>query len=116
MRFAGLFDCKNLKAYGEAILVYRKYGSSAVIEKDVMYSASSVDMGAEYDQFSKEIVPVLGPLNFAPLGNSTNRNDNGYIPITKLSSWDNYEDGTGSSNIFFTFFEILTRKINMYDV
>ena len=101
MRFAGLFDCKNLKAYGEAILVYREYGSSAVIEKDVMYNASSIDIGAEYDQFSKELVPILGPLNFAPPANSTDRNDSGYIPITRLSSWGTHEDSTGSTDKMF---------------
>ena len=102
MRFAGLFDCKNLKAYGEAILVYRENGSSSVIEKDVIYNASSIDMGAEYDQFSNEVVPILGPLNFAPPGNSSNRNDNGYIPVTKLSSWETYKDSTGSTGKIFT--------------
>ena len=87
MRFAGLFDCKNLKAHGEAILIYKE-SSTDVENNDIIYNASSTSKEAVYEQFVKEMLPILGPLNYAPYSNITDDHRDGYIPITKLASFE----------------------------
>ena len=100
MRFAGLFDCKNLKAHGEAILIYKE-SSTDVNNNDIMYSASSTSKDAVYEEFVKERLPILGPLNYAPYLNNTNEHRDGYVPITKLASFEDNKLPAGKSFLIF---------------
>ena len=83
MRFAGLFDCKKLKAYGEALLVYNQsIDDTLTLEQRI--NGSSISLNASYNEFVRERLPILGPLNYAPYMNTSMEYRNGYIPITDL--------------------------------
>ena len=86
MKFAGLFDCKNLKAHGEAILLYKESFYDGE-DNAIIYNASSTTKDAFYDDFILERLPLLGPLNYAPYSNDTYSYIEGYVPVTKLTSY-----------------------------
>ena len=91
MRFAGLFDCKNLEAHGVAILNYNE--SSNNVDNFELTSSAMKDV--TYDNFILERLPLLGPLNYAPLPTEKNEKMVGYIPVTKLAlvKGDNPSEG-----------------------
>ena len=83
MRFAGLFDCAKLKAHGEALLVYTN-SSNDSLDSDEQMRVSSTSTNASYDDFVKDRLPILAPLNYATYENNTTEYKDGYIPITQL--------------------------------
>ena len=95
MRFAGLFDCKTLEAHGVAILSYNEF-SSNVDNVELTLNASSTMKDATYDNFIVERLPLLGPLNYAPLPTDKNEQIVGYIPITKLAIVNDHNPPEGN--------------------
>ena len=97
MRFAGLFDCKKLKAYGEALLVYNPSLNDTLSVEQKM-KASSISKNASYNDFVRERLPLLGPLNYAPYVNNSMEYRDGVFPITRLK---HIPDKTSKKGKFF---------------
>ena len=97
MNFAGLFDCENLKAHGEAILIYNETNTT-VDNYDLLRNAS-LSKDPSYDEVIMERLPLLGPLNYAPYSNNNRDQKNGYIPITHLNLTESNEASKGIFSI-----------------
>ena len=108
MRFAGLFDCANLKAHGEAILIYDN-NFRKDRKKIILRAASSNSTESSYKNSAKERLPLLNPLNYAsnvdPCSESkASKKDkkcnkkSEYVSITELESLE-----TSTGNMEYTY-------------